>query len=132
MKSMFNKLKNLHVVVLLAFLQCFAPLLHAHALGNYQSSGVHFHLDNDMLEHDAKPGKVELQSSQTELPVISMAQEFKKDAVLCLIPDLAPPFRYLSQVSVSAQSSITDLFYQPSFRFSATLPPAQAPPFLSL
>ena len=129
---MFYKLKNLHVVVLLAFLQCFAPLLHAHALGNYQSSDVHFHLDHNALEHDAKPGKAELQSTQTELPAISMAQEFKKDSVLSVITDIAPPLRYVPQVSVGAQSRITDLLFQPPFRFSSHLPPAQAPPLLSL
>lgn len=129
---MSRKWKNLHVIVLLAFLQCFAPLLHAHALGNFQSSGVHFHLDNDMLEHSAKAGKADLQSSQTELPAITMAQEFKKDAVLFVINDVDLPFRYPSQVLVYAHSPHGNLLHQPLYFFSSRLPPAQAPPYLSV
>ncbi|TCV85382.1 hypothetical protein [Sulfurirhabdus autotrophica] len=121
----------MHVIVLLAFLQCFAPLLHAHALGNYQSSGVHFHLDYDMLEHSAKPGKAELQTSQTELPAITMAQEFKKDAVLFIITDVVLPFRYPSQVLNYIHSRHSDLLHQPLYLFTSRLPPAQAPPYLS-
>jgi len=127
---MLSHWKNIYLVMLLAFLQCFAPLLHAHALGMSHASGVHFHFDNDMLEHDdAEAGKPALKIAKTEFPAIGMAQEYKKDPVLFIADDhgaLPPglPVAFLNAHTLVA----TAQQYPAPFRFYHPLPLSQAPP----
>ena len=127
---MLSNWKNIYLVVLLAFLQCFAPLLHAHTLGMSNVSGVHFHFDNDMLEHDdAKAGKPALKIAKMEFPAIGMAQEYKKDYVFFVADDhaLLPPDLPVSFLNTHALA-VTGQPYQITFRSYHPLPFSQAPP----
>lgn len=127
---MSSRFKNIYLIVLLAFLQCFAPLLHAHALDTSHADGVHFHFDHDMSEHDgAETGKPALKIAHTEFPVIGMAQEYKQDYVVfvaddhaALPPGFPVPFLNAPTLAVTAQPHLLP------FRFHRPLPFSQAPP----
>jgi len=122
----------MYLVMLLAFLQCFAPLLHAHTLGMTDVSGVHIHVDMDMPDYAAADvDHPTVTIAKTELPAIGMAQEYKKDYVFFAADDqgaLPPDFPLPSLSSVT--SVVTVQLYQTAFRFHHPLPFSQAPPAL--
>ena len=127
---LLTRWKNIYLVVVLAFLQCFAPLLHAHTLGMTHIDGVHFHFDNDMLDHDdIEAGKPVLQISKTEFPAIGMAQEYKKDYGFFITDDLGALPPALTTPFLTALSlSVAGQLHQITFRFYHPLPFSQAPP----
>lgn len=76
---MFRKL-SLSIVFLLAFLQCLAPLLHAHPLGVSAARGVHFHSGLDYVS----PGSAQTadhadEPVATEYAAIGMEKPLKQD-----------------------------------------------------
>jgi len=74
-----NNWKQAWAVLLLAFLQCFAPLLHAHPGGASASHGVHVHWEM-VLQADASRGAgVALSHVGDDEATIVVAQEFKHD-----------------------------------------------------
>lgn len=131
---MLHHWKNIYLIALLAFLQCFAPLLHAHTLGMQHTNGVHVHFDHDLLEVDeAEAGKPSLQIAKTELPAIGMVQEYKKDYVFSVSSDQGVvsaglPASFLNVSTVVVAGSLG----QPSLRFYHPLPFPQAPPAFSV
>lgn len=76
---MFRKL-SLSIVFLLAFLQCLAPLLHAHPLGVSAARGVHFHSGLDYASHGS-PQTTSHADEQvaTEYAAIGMEKPLKQD-----------------------------------------------------
>lgn len=111
-----NNRLNFAVLFVLALLQCFVPLLHAHAHGLSVSHGVHWH-DADSAMHtlqahpDDRPG---MENEADDEPVITAAQEFRKDYPLQ--PDSA---------SLSQPAADTD---QPGIAnaFAVTVPASSA------
>lgn len=73
------------LVILLTLLQCFAPLLHAHAFELGRNAGVHLH-DSPGL-HSAGPNTLAahvLHTPGDESPAIGMAQEYRQDSAMAL------------------------------------------------
>lgn len=123
---MSNTYKNYFLILVLTFLQCLVPLLHAHAGGQHVSSHVHDHGMELPAPHAAHAQ--ELKVDMSDSPVVSAASEFRRDlandgfngappGTLCLIVP------YLAYVVVIDSSSI--LPYMP---FRAGPPLSQAPP----
>ncbi len=84
-----NSSRNrIFVLFLMTLLQCFAPLLHAHAHGISVEGKVHMHgggqapmLASLHHEHPELPSFV---ADRDEAPVIAMAQEFRHDSSIFL------------------------------------------------
>ena len=127
---MIKGCRNFYWVVLLAVLQCFAPLLHAHVTGHSQSSGIHFHADDDMLEHvGTLAGMPEFKAAKTEYPAIGVAQEYKKDYAFLVVSDDVP---FLSPYRLAVARRMSPDFVWPACEFfdgiSCSPPPSRAPP----
>ncbi|MBU1692220.1 MAG: hypothetical protein KJ958_11140 [Gammaproteobacteria bacterium] len=123
---------NYCLLLVLTFLQCLVPLLHAHAGGLHVESHVHVHVHADSLglsaSHSAHVPALKADSS--DLPVVGAVSEFRRDSaydgftgVLPTIPWLS--VQYSTYVVVIASSAI--LSYIP---FQAGPPLSQAPPAL--
>lgn len=120
---------SLSIILLLAFLQCLAPLLHAHPLGASAAKGAHFHSGLDYVtdttsaqtaSHGNKP-------AVTEFSAIGMEKPFK------------PVCQYLAVVLhvVAVATTFVVLFLRPSWTLDKgrrrlllqyAFPPSQAPP----
>lgn len=72
------------LLLLLALLQCFAPLLHAHVYGFSSASGVH--IDGVDVLFAAHSGEPAFQVGPDDVPAIAMPQEFRHKDRLTL-PD---------------------------------------------
>lgn len=113
------------LVWLLALLQCFVPLLHAHAGGLNAGGETHIHLDALHLgvTHDL----VELRVDHGAAPAVSAPSEFKRDSFFSG-DDLVVAVNILPQPALPpalrlqfAPPSHFPVFHKPT-------PPAQAPP----
>ncbi len=127
---MLSRLKNIYLIVLLAMLQCFAPLLHAHTMGMSHVSGVHAHFDHDMLDLGAaEAGKPEVKITKSEFPAIGVAQEYKKEYVLFAANDQVSPSLNFPVLSVNRNVfAVSGQIYPSILHFYHPLPFAQAPP----
>ena len=136
------------VILLFALLQCFVPLLHAHANGLSISHGIHLHETDGLQElHPIyKHGQASLFNDADEGAVITAAQELKQDYSLRpaaaeedthhdgnAAPVLLSSFYLLGlllQASVVAETvypPAADLLWTPAAP-AYTLPTSQAPP----
>lgn len=113
------------LVWLLALLQCFVPLLHAHAGGLDASGETHIHLDalHLGLAHDL----AELRIDHSAAPAVSAPSEFKRDSFFSG-DDLLVAVNSLPQPAMPAalRLQLAPTAYVPVFH--QTTPPAQAPP----
>lgn len=120
------------LLMLLALLQCFAPLLHAHAHDAPAVAGVHLHdLDGwraaDALASDAPAFMADHGHDQ----VIAMAREFRQDSVMALVDDDQPGASSAVFVAGTAVFRVLrPLSASPPGCFSSHIRPyPQAPPF---
>jgi hypothetical protein len=119
--------KKYCLLLVLTFLQCLVPLLHAHAGGLHAASHVHVH--NYGLEMPAfhSAHERELKSDLSDFPVVGVVSEFRRDSEYAGFTGAAvTPWLtalYSGYVVVIASPSI--LTYIP---FRAWPPPSQAPP----
>ena len=131
---MIQSWKNFHIVLLLAFLQCFAPMLHAHAMGDSSGDGVHFHADDYALAStNVLPNQPAYEVCADEYPAIGMAQVYKKD-IFFIAAD--SPFLFTWAANVLTQSQQAPALVSKLLGVSAYLAPyslslSQAPPFSS-
>ena len=126
---MIKNWKNLSWVVLLAWLQCFAPLLHAHMLGNSDSSAIHFHSDDDMLDHVVNTsGEAEVNVSKTTGPAIGIAHQFKKEYAFFLAVDHAPIPAVRLAANYGTLPIMAEQTYQSPRCFAYLFPLSHAPP----
>ncbi|PWB58071.1 MAG: hypothetical protein C3F18_03065 [Nitrosomonadales bacterium] len=122
------------VLFLLALLQCFAPLLHAHAHGISVEGKVHMHgegeaplLASPVHEH---PAFQSFMADRDEAPVIAMAQEFRQDSTIALSGDPQPVLT-VSSPEFSAVRPVPAgpaCLVSPGGRCSYLSPFSQAPP----
>ena len=125
---MIQKYKSLLLVWLLALLQCFVPLLHAHAGGLDAGGEAHIHLDALHLgvAHDL----AELHVDRSATPAVSAPSEFKRDTFfsgddLLVAVNMLPQPAVLAAVRLQpAPPSHIPVFHKPT-------PPGQAPPAAS-
>jgi len=122
------------LILLLALLQCFAPLLHAHTHASFATNGVHIDgMDELAVADSGKPAFTE--EGGHDAPAITMAQEYRQDGTIAL-PDVD-----LAVLAAPALSLSTVFFRMPFLAVSlATLLPggplvhsrpfSQAPPHL--
>jgi hypothetical protein len=122
------------VLILLALLQCFAPLLHAHAHGISVEGKVHMHgegeapvLASSIHEYSGLPSFV---ADRDESPVIAMAQEYRHDSTIALSDDprsaltnYSPEFSLVRPIPVE-----TVCVVPPGGRCGYLSPFSQAPP----
>jgi len=83
-----NKRNKFVLLLLLALLQCFAPLLHAHTHGLSVGSGVHIDGVDELFAADSS--KPAFMAERDDAPVIAMAQEYRQDNAIAL-PDVDQP-----------------------------------------
>lgn len=122
---MILKCKSMLLVWALAFLQCLAPLLHAHAGGLHVSGGAHIHFEG--LRIGALHAGHEIHADHAEMPSVGTPAEFRRDrffsgddvavAAVALPLPAMPPTVFLPALSFR----YFPVFDKPS-------PPAQAPP----
>ena len=131
---MIQSWKNFHIVLLLAFLQCFAPMLHAHAMGDSSGGEVHFHADDHAhVPTNVLPNQPAYEVCADEYPAIGMAQVYKKD-IFFIAAD--SPFLFTWAANVLTQSRQAPVLVSKLLGVSAYLAPyslslSQAPPFSS-
>lgn len=131
---MIQSWKNFHIVFLLAFLQCFAPILHAHAMGDSSGDEVHFHADDHArFSTNVLPNQPAYEVCADEYPAIGMAQVYKKDTFF--VPSDSP-FLFTWKANALTQSRQLLVLVSKLPGIFAYLAPyslslSQAPPFSS-
>ncbi|MDP2782962.1 MAG: hypothetical protein Q8O38_00010 [Sulfurimicrobium sp.] len=122
------------VLILLALLQCFAPLLHAHTHGISVEGKVHMHgegeapvLASPIREYSGLPSFV---ADRDESPVIAMAQEYRHDSTIALSDDPQPALTISSPEFSLARPILVEpaCIVPPGGRCSYLSPFSQAPP----
>lgn len=121
------------LILLLALLQCFAPLLHAHAHGQSGVSGVHLHAGIEWQLAGYSSSTTNLIAERVDAPVIAMVQEYRQDSAMLLSdadqpgPTASPSTASFSSPSVLAIAAAgifpdtSPLYLRP---FSQAPPPA--------
>lgn len=119
------------LIVLLALLQCFAPLLHAHTLGGGHDGGVHLYDVAELHSGGFDSGNTPVFSAHgDESPAIGMAQEYRQDGAMLLF-DVAQPVLLQSPPLASRQESFpfhTHYAAPPGVSSGHFIPFPQAPP----
>ncbi len=126
---MIQRHKSFLLVWLLALLQCFVPLLHAHAGGLNGDVEAHIHLDE--LHVGALHDFAELHVDHSESPAVSAPSEFRRDQFFSG-DDLVVAVDTISQqpaTPAAVRLHLVSLSYFPVFH--RLNPPAQAPPVAS-
>ena len=122
----FSRFKFL-VIAFVALLQCFVPLIHAHAHDAGGQNHVHFHADAfspQLLTAAATP---EFTAPADASPAIGVSQEFKRDGFLL-------PVLGLMVVMFLAAAGVTRVAFPPRKQHVVLRtpfhgrPPATAPP----
>ncbi|BCB27115.1 hypothetical protein SKTS_20010 [Sulfurimicrobium lacus] len=93
------------LLLLLALLQCFAPLLHAHTHGIGGASGVHLDGVDELVVADS--GKPAFMADRSDAPAIAMVQEYRQNRSISLHADDQPA------LAASALSFSTVFFQLP-------------------
>jgi len=122
--------QNYCLLLVLTFLQCLAPLLHAHAGGLHVTSHVHVHDYGLGLSAPHSAHVPELKVDLCDSPVVGAASEFKRDATHDDFAGAPPATSWLTapySTDVAAIASPSILSHIP---FLAGPPPSQAPPAL--
>ena len=124
------------VLAFLALLQCFAPLLHAHAHGISVEGKVHMHGEGkahvqSLLEHE-HPGLPSFTADRDEAPVIAMAQEFRHEIIIALsnAPQPAIAMSVLEILPARPFRAEPVCLAPPGGHCSYLSPFSQAPPFV--
>lgn len=128
---MLQNRKKFVLLLLLALLQCFAPLLHAHAHGSSLASGVHIDGVDEQVAVDS--GKSVFMPERNNTPAIAMAQEYRQDGTIALTdadqPVLAAPVFSFSSISPPLPSLATAVVTAfPGGPLVYSRPFSQAPP----
>lgn len=130
---MFSSRIKFVLLLLLALLQCFAPLLHAHTHGLSVASGVHLDEVDELAVADSS--KPLFTAERGEAPAIAMAQEYRQNRIIAL-PDIDQPVLAASALSFSSISFqlpfLAALFVSASAGgpLIYSRPFSQAPPYL--
>ncbi|MBT9613524.1 MAG: hypothetical protein IV108_09710 [Burkholderiales bacterium] len=121
MSRMFHSWPKFLVVVLVAGLQCFAPLIHAHTNGVPGDHDIHAHGEETGAAASVQALDVDHHHGQA----IGVAKEYKRDYTLPLsgVAVLAPGFTFPQAPSLASDTWRS--FAAPGVRF--TRPSAQAP-----
>jgi len=125
---MNNNLKQAWAALLLAFLQCFAPLLHAHPGGVSASHGVHFHGEMVPQAHASGGAGVALSHVGDDEITIGVAQEFKQDYAIQAGEPLVAATQSLLPDRLERRNDVPLARSSHSARLPYTIPLAQAPP----
>jgi hypothetical protein len=124
---MTRKCKSLILVWMLAFLQCLAPLMHAHAGGMHAATEAHIHFDG--LHLGAAHGKAEFSAYHVDTPSVSTPAQFKRDPIFSPSSgDLAFAVTLLFQPEFTATAFTVQQMPLPPSGFIRPAPPARAPP----
>jgi hypothetical protein len=124
---MMRKCKSLILVWMLAFLQCLAPLLHAHAGGLHAAGDAHIHFHG--LHLGAAHGQAELSAYPVDTPSVSTPAQFKRDPIFSpSSADLAFAVAQLPQPAFAAMAFTAPQALLPQSGFTRPAPPARAPP----
>ena len=124
---MMRKCKSLILVWMLAFLQCLAPLMHAHAGGMHAATEAHIHFDG--LHLGAAHGKAEFSAYHVDAPSVSTPAQFKRDPIFSpSSADLAIAVTQLPQPAFAAMAFTVPQAPLLASGFIRPAPPARAPP----
>lgn len=129
---MFNAWPKFLVVALVAGLQCFAPVIHAHAHEHESPANhdIHFHGDETGVVAGAAPDVQVIGVARQHGPAIGVAKEYKRDNTLPSF-DTPLPARFVAlPQTFSPHPDAWRFFLAPGVRF--TRPSAQAPPGISV
>lgn len=131
---MIKSRNRIVLVFLLALLQCFAPLLHAHTHGQSGAGGVHMHGGIEWQLADLPSSTPYLIAERVNAPVIAMAQEYRQDSVMVLSdadqPGLAVSSSLLTRFSLSFSPVIIAGRHSPGGMLPYARPFSQAPPLI--
>lgn len=111
------------LLLMLALLQCFAPLLHAHTHGIGGASGVHLDGVSELLVADS--GKPAFEADRSDAPAIAMVQEYRQNRSISLQGADQPV------LASSALSSSTVFFQIPVLAASVSSVLPGGPPIYS-
>jgi hypothetical protein len=123
------------LVVLIALLQCLAPLIHAHVLGHddaaaYDAPGrfhAHIHADEFAPALLSAPAAPAFTSQGDESPAIGVSQEFKQDHFL--LPILGLMVAVFLLAAACPQALVFPRIVRSAARAASyRRPPATAPP----
>lgn len=121
--------KSFFLALLLTFLKCLAPLLHAHPMGTQIAAGIHLHEDIEFgRPKAAQPFAFSEIGAATshELPAIGMAKEHKLDSTATVAAPAGVEYRYAAETAQPSPGFSATLPFQTHLSFSSPL--SQAPP----
>jgi len=113
------------VVLLVASLQCVAPLIHAHTHEAPTGHDIHMHGDETGMVADGAPSLHVVGAEQHHGPTIGVAKEYKRDYTLPFFDVSALGQLLALPYPVAFVSDFRRSFSAPGIRF--TRPSAQAP-----
>lgn len=122
---------SITLIILLALLQCFAPLLHAHAHGQSGAGGVHLHGGIEWQLADSSSGLPGLIAERVDAPVIAMVQEYRQDSAMVLSDADQPSLAIsssLTSFSLSFSPTVIASRHSPGGSLPYARPFSQAPP----
>lgn len=120
--------QNYCLLLVLTFLQCLAPLLHAHAGGLHVSSHVHVHADRLELPAFPSAHELELKADLSDSPVVGAASEFRRDATHDGFSGAPLAISWLTAQYSTDVVAIASPAILPYIPFQSGPPPSQAPP----
>lgn len=119
------------LLVLLALLQCLAPLLHAHTHGIPATAGVHLHDLDGLYAFDGMASDtLSLAAQRDHAPVIAMARELRQDCAIELAgaDQPAAPAHWLKPSFGVPLPAVPFSVSSPGGRCRYSHPFSQAPP----
>lgn len=118
------------LLLLLALLQCFAPLLHAHAHGLSMAGGVHLDGVEQLLVTDS--GATSVMAERGDAPAIAMAREYRRDSIIAVLdaaqPVLATPLFSFPAAFFDLPLPVAIVITPPARPLNYSRPFPQAPP----
>ena len=129
MHAMLNSWSKFLVLTLVACLQCFAPLIHAHTHGVPASHDIHFHGDETGFVAGPVSNVQVIGVAQQHGPAIGVAKEYKRGYMLPSFDVSALGRLVALPHTVLFVPDFRRAFFAPGIRF--TRPSAQAPPSVS-
>ncbi|MDP2154776.1 MAG: hypothetical protein Q8J61_02145 [Sulfuricella sp.] len=127
---MSKNTKNYCLLLVLTFLQCLVPLLHAHAGGLHVTSHVHVHADGLELPAFHSAHEPELKADLCDSPVVGAVSEFRRDSAHDGFTGAPPATPWLTVPYSTCAVVIATPSILPYIPFRAGPPPSQAPPAL--
>lgn len=128
MRSVRKKAHHYSLLLLLTFLQCLVPLLHAHADGLHVTSHIHVHDHGAGASAFHSGQKHVLEAESCDSPVVGAVSEFKRDWSFAGFAGAPSMLLLILPESARDAPIVFTVVFSSSRLYWIGPPPAHAPP----